>query len=258
MECRTARELLDAARPESVDREDAELQAAFAHLDECDACAEVVEFRRGFDRRVGAIVRQVCVPADLQSRLVQALVPVDVAPQVSAVPPLEVRHRRRALILAASAAALLIAAGWSFYAARSLPAPLAAADVLDWWRSELTRQSGFDAAALPEFDGSFDAALGDGRWRSLAQSGPRGADIDRDGTHDAAVFPFVGGFVVVVGPDRVADPPSNASASAATPVYAPVPHVAWTHARCMHICFLPGGTPRQLQQLVRNISSSAA
>jgi len=92
MECRTARELLDAARPDSADREDPELQAAFAHVDECDTCAEVLEFRRGFDRRVGEIVRDVPVPADLRARLQQAFAPMVETPQPRPAAELTQRH----------------------------------------------------------------------------------------------------------------------------------------------------------------------
>lgn len=257
MECRTARELLDSARPDSADREDAELQAAFAHVDECEACAEVVEFRRAFDRRVGQIVRDVAVPKDLRVRLEQAIVPPVAGPAPQTVVNAPQRQMRRAWMLAASAALLLVAASWSFYRASSAPAPLAAKDVLHWWQTELARP-GFNVADLPEFDGSFEVTVVDGRWRSLSSDEPRGADIDRDGTADAAVFPFSGGFIVVLAPNRVSDPPTAGSAKSATEVYAPVPHVAWTYNGSMHICFLPGGTQGQLRLLLDQVYGNAA
>lgn len=258
MECRTARELLDFARPDSADREAPELQEAFAHVDECGACADVLEFRREFDRRVGEIVRDVPVPTDLCARLQQAF-----APPVETVQPRPVenttkRQARRAFVLATSAAALLIAAGWSFYRAHSAPAPLAATDVIDWWQAELARP-GFDVAALPEFDGKFEATVGDERWRSLSSTEPRGADLNGDGADDAAVFPFSGGFFVVLAPHRVSDPPSASSANSAKQLYLPVPHVAWTHNGSMHICFLlPGGTRDELEHLLHRIYGNAA
>ena len=85
------------------------------------------------------------------------------------------------------------------------------------------QQNGFDVQSLPEFDGSFEATIGDGRWRSLANGAPRGADLDSNGKHDAVVFAFQGGFLVVIAPDRVSDPPAARSALEATADYSPAP-----------------------------------
>lgn len=256
MDCRLAREQLDAARADGRDREDPELQSAFAHLDDCDRCAQAYEFDRAFDRRVGDIIRRVDVPADLQARLRQSISAAETLPRpaqsIGGTPPL-----RRALLIATSAAALLLAAGWSWYLATVEPQPLAAATVLEWWRNKLS-QKGFDVRTLPEFNGELGPEDADPRWRSLSQIGPRGADIDNDGADDAAVFPISGGFLVVLPANRVSNPPSDRAPGNAAPAYSPVLHVAWTNNQSMHICYLPGGNPQQLRQLLNKIYSGAA
>jgi hypothetical protein len=65
-------------------------------------------------------------------------------------------------------------------------------------------------------------------------------------------------LLIVLGAGRVSDPPTARSAGNAAPVYLPAPHVAWTDSGSMHICFLPGGTPDQLQKLLRRVYSGAA
>lgn len=257
MDCRLAREQLDVARPGSADGDNPELQLAFAHLEVCGSCAELFRFRRAFDGKVGAVVRDVDVPPDFKLQVARA---------VGAASPRPASDQgfagrapsRRAALLAGCAAALLIAAGWTWFASRAAPAPLTAAEVLAWWRAQLGPDSALDLQSLPAFDGGFDPAPGDGRWSRLAAASPRGADLDGDGADDAAVYLFRGGFLVVMPPDRVSDPPSAASALAATRHYAPVPHVAWTAGHRVHLCFVPGGTPAQLEQLLRTLHAAAA
>jgi hypothetical protein len=260
MDCEHAREQLEAARPDSPEREDSELRAAFAHLDECRACAEVYNFRRAFDRRVRTVVRQVDVPSDLQSRLLTALATIESARPSTTVGGESAartgsRTSRRAFLLATSAASLLIAAGWTWLVNHQPPAPLSASTVLDWWQQRLSGESKFDIASLPECQ--FELKLTDGRWESRVQGLPRGVDFDEDGRQDCAVFPMANGFLVVLPPGRVSDPPSATSPVTATPGYAPAPHVAWTQGGSMHICYLPGGSSRELKNLLNKVNSAA-
>lgn len=259
MDCKLARERLDAARPDAQDREDVELLDAFAHLDDCPACADAVEFRRSFDRRLGAILRAVDIPADLKSRLVASL-----PAENTALRPDEASRprptRRRAFLAAASAAALLLVVGGVWWAGRRPPAPLTAETVLDWCRTELADRPTSGAAALDEFDGAFDATIADGRWTSVLQDrAPRGADLDGDGRHDAAVYVLGnGGYLVVLPPNRVNDPPAAGSAKTAPAQYSPAPHVAWTLDQQMYVCVLPDGTRSRLDALLQRVHRSAA
>jgi hypothetical protein len=263
MDCEHAREQLDAARPDFPDREDSELQAAFEHLDGCPACAEVYEFRRAFDRRMRTVVRQVEIPSDLQTRL-KALVTTEAEPvrpsnsdAANARPG--ARTSRRAALLATSAAALLMATGWFWFVNHQTPAPLLSATVLNWWQERLSAPGGFSLASLQEFNGQFKPTVADGRWQSqVTGAAPRGIDFDDDGRQDGAVFSLKGGgFLVVLPPGRVSDPPSAASAVSAISRYAPAPHVAWTQGGSMHICYLPGGSPDDLQRLLNAVNRAA-
>ena len=260
MDCGIARELLAVARSHPRDREDSELQAAFAHLDECPACAEAYESSCIFDRRVGEIIRQVAVPADLQSRLRESLAATAAgsSPQPT-VPRLnEARSLRRALLVSTAAAALLVATGLTWYVGHREPAPLAAATVLDWWKTRLADPTTFDIRSLPELDENFELNVADPRWLNLSKAAARGADIDNDGRQDAAVLPIAGGFLVVLPADRVTDPPAARAAGNGSMDYVPALHIAWTHNHSMHVCVLPGGSPRQLQQLIDRVYGDAA
>jgi hypothetical protein len=263
MDCELAREQLDAARPDIPEREEAELRAAFAHLDECPACAEVYEFRRAFDRRVSSVIRQVEIPSDLRSRLSATVAAAADSIHPAGTERLAVDNRhglrasRRAGLLAASAAALLMTAGWTWVVTHRPPAPLRAATVLDWWQQRLGQPESFSVTSLPEFDGRFEPVVADGRWQSRLIGPPRGADIDEDGQHDFAVFEIKDGFLVVLAPGRVSDPPSATSALAENRSYAPAPHVAWTQGGSMHICFLPGASSGQLERLLKQVNRAA-
>jgi hypothetical protein len=258
MDCGLAREQLDAARPDSGDREDSALEAAFAHVDACPACAEVVEFRREFDRQVSRVVRDVSIPDGLRERLLAAgersvqplAAPANKSPTH--------RGRRKVLVAVTSAAVLLLAAGGAWLFTHDGPAPLAMSKVQDYWSSHI--ESGATLASLPAFDGSFDATIQDGRWASSMSAPPLGADIDGDGRHDAAVyaFPSGSGFLVVVEPGRVNDVPQAASALSAQKSYRPVPNVAWTLDGQVYLCYVEQGGPRALDAVLSRVYGAQA
>ena len=254
MDCGLAREQLDVARPDSADRETAELEAAFAHVDACPECAEVVEFRREFDRRTGAVMRDVPVPAGLKERLLAAAELTASPSQIA--PPARSYNRRKLLLATSSAAALLIAAGVMWLVGGGAPDPLAMNDVRQFWARQLAEDA--TLASLPAFDGSFDAAIPDLRWASNLPVEPLGADIDGDGRHDAAVYRFETGFLVVIQPNRVADAPAADSPFAAERSYAPVLHVAWTDAGQVHLCFVRTGGERGLDAILNRVYGAHA
>ena len=255
MDCGLAREQLDVARPDSADRETAELQAAFAHVDACPECAEIVEFRREFDRRTAAVMRDVPVPAGLKERLLAAAELAESPPQVAQ--PVPAYNRRKLLLATSSAAALLIAAGVMWIVGGGAPDPLAMNDVRQFWTEQLAEDAAL--ASLPAFDGSFDAAIPDLRWAgNLPGVEPQGADIDGDGRHDAAVYQFGTGFLVVFPPDRIAHAPAAESPFAAERSYAPVLNVAWTDAGQVHLCFVRSGGERGLDAILTRVYGAHA
>jgi hypothetical protein len=107
MDCRTARSLLDFARPGCVELQPDDADALERHLSGCPECDALFRQERALDAHIGRAVRDVPVPRDLRDRVMQRLA----------------RDRRawlrsqaaRAGSLTAAAAVLLVLglAGWS-------------------------------------------------------------------------------------------------------------------------------------------------
>lgn len=246
MDCGLAREQLDVARPDSADRESPELEAAFAHVDSCPECAEVVEFRREFDRRAGSVIRDVPVPAGLKERLLAA---AELTVQPAAETPRPSRRARRKFLLAtSSAAALLVAAGAAWFFGGDAPHPIALHEVREFWSIQLSEPAAVEE--LPAFDGNFDPSIPDLRWADHFQEAPQGADIDGDGLHDAAVYQFQTGFLVVLAPGRIEDAPAAESPFAADQDYTPILNVAWTDAGQVHLCYVQKGGVNGLKAIL--------
>jgi hypothetical protein len=69
MDCRTARLLLDYARPRTAELEAAEVDALQCHLVDCGECAALAQAERMADHRLGQAMRAVVVPEGLRTRL---------------------------------------------------------------------------------------------------------------------------------------------------------------------------------------------
>ena len=73
MDCLTARHDLECVRPGSDDEAIPELAPAAAHVQSCPACQAVLQQQRRIDRQIGAMCRDVPVPAGLKNRIFAAL-----------------------------------------------------------------------------------------------------------------------------------------------------------------------------------------
>ncbi|HZV03810.1 MAG TPA: hypothetical protein VE999_01855 [Gemmataceae bacterium] len=73
MDCKTARLLLDFARPQARELEAEEAEALESHLDHCPDCHSQARSERVFDERLGKAMRQVEVPAGLRDQLLARL-----------------------------------------------------------------------------------------------------------------------------------------------------------------------------------------
>jgi hypothetical protein len=73
MDCKTARLLLDFARPQARELEAEEAQALESHLDRCPECHSQARSEREFDQHLGRAMRQVEVPAGLRDQLLARL-----------------------------------------------------------------------------------------------------------------------------------------------------------------------------------------
>ncbi len=71
MDCRTARMLLEFARPQPAELAAAEAAALEDHLFQCETCAALAAAERRFDEHLGRALRQVEVPAGLKKMILQ-------------------------------------------------------------------------------------------------------------------------------------------------------------------------------------------
>lgn len=260
MDCQHARETLDAARPDRSDWDAPELRSAVEHLDRCDECQEVVEYRRQFDRRIEVAMREVTVPAGLQERLLAAVASEGAVQPASG--PTDVRPTRRArwMWTLASAATILIAvAGWFLRGPTAVSIPLD--QLFVQLEAALPNDAADSDATAPDlFDQRFDATPGDPAWQeAIAGTEPRGIDLDGVAGDDAALYSFrerrVSGWLVVLPRDRVASPPNATQPSHAFQRYGPRPQVAWSSGDHVYVCVLERGT---VDDLLRQFYGVAA
>ncbi len=73
MDCRTARLLLDFARPEARELEAEEAAELERHLDHCPDCHSQAHNERQLDDRLGKAMRQVEIPVDLREKVLARL-----------------------------------------------------------------------------------------------------------------------------------------------------------------------------------------
>lgn len=226
MDCQHALDILEAARPDSGDRDEPELTAAAAHLDGCPRCAEVFGVTQRLDRRIGRVLRDVEVPVGLRERLLATTMTVDpalpsIAPTRHGAPADSPRPSRRKWLGRATAAACCLAVGIGLW---FLLRPSGVTYSVD----EL-RQIAADAdfATLPPFSGRFQALLPpDGHWQTTyLQLTSRAGGLPATATdHQAAVYAFrvpvsrrryVPGLLLVLPAESVETPPSATTFSKA-------------------------------------------
>jgi hypothetical protein len=275
MNCRDAREQLDAARPGPADRERSEFAAAMRHVAECAGCRDVVRDRERFDRHVGRVMQNVAVPAGLQSRILESLrVAADAATNgerelpSSASPRGRLRTRRWILAAASAVAATLLAAlAVRFWPSSSQPEPqLTLADLRQ--RVTLTHLSD-----LEPFDGNFASKPPGGIWDrpEIQIDGRARGDLpDANGYHRVALYEFragngrdaVHGVLLAIPKRRLDDPPSRtmplfedrAENYARRPFGRTYHSFAWQTDEYVYVCFIPKDVDenslRMLQQVV--------
>jgi len=73
MDCKTARLLLDFARPLAAELEEGDGDALASHLADCSDCAAVRRTEQRFDEPIGRAMRDVPVPSELRDRIVHRL-----------------------------------------------------------------------------------------------------------------------------------------------------------------------------------------
>ena len=223
MDCQSALEILEAARPDSGDRDAPELTVAAAHVETCSRCAELVNATRNLDRQIGRALRDVEVPAGLRQRLLTVTSAADPkAPSVisdrSAVSP---RPNRRTWLRRVTVAACCLAVGTGLWFFLRPAGPIYSLDEL----RQLAADADFET--LPFFSGHFQALLPpDGHWQTpYLQLSRQAGGLPATATeHRAAVYSFrvpveqtryVPGVLLVIPAASVETPPSATTFDAA-------------------------------------------
>ena len=272
MDCQTALELLDIVRPDSGDLTEPELQSASAHVETCAKCESIFRGRQDLDRAIGKVVRDIAVPADLKSKLQDALAAATVEPDIEPVagtpavaantaidveeppktqpaPAAKPLHRRAWFQVAATSAC--VALGVIVWLLPPEQSTIALNDLREQTIEKLS-----DVAALPAFDGGFAAGV-PLDWKGLRTlrfaAFVHGLDSASSKTHLGAIHRFkllrsgrgpVNGFLLAVPKSRVTTLPSAKSFAAAKVVYPKSRRfatAAWTDGGLVYICFVRGG-----------------
>jgi hypothetical protein len=124
MDCRTARFLLDYARPLAPDLDPGETEHLQEHLVDCPDCRSLAQSERQVDDQLGRAMRAVVVPEDLRARLLVKLHRERYA-----------WYRRRFVtpaVLTATAAAVLLAIWIGLGGHKNLPQPNLDFHALTW------------------------------------------------------------------------------------------------------------------------------
>lgn len=278
MDCRTALELLEVARPDSEDLDDREFASAAAHLEECSRCACRFRNIQAFDRKVGRVLREVAVPSGPQQKLLKELQAGSFLAEQSSrlVRPsthstgnrrrrtsaqsVFRRHHIRFVVSAVVCFLAGFAAWWSYHSYE--PKRL----TLEELRSRL-HTTDYALNSLSEFDGNFEAAVPTNGWRSggVFFSGPvRGFQRNRAGKHLTALYEFrfggrgrspQRGILMVVPLSSVEDPPEASYFNPNFALYDPVLNVSWQSNGFVYVCLIPGGVPHALELLMRALQS---
>lgn len=266
MDCLHYLKQLDAVRPGSEEHDAPELQSARAHLAECESCAAEFEARQSFDRTVSVLMRDVPVPAGAEVRLLARLAASDATahpPETVPAAPAEYRapRRRRLTLLAAAAAVALLAVSLGWYLSSDAGPSMTMNELDEVVRTRLATMTLEEYAALPHFDEGFDGSIDDLRWQVVANTQPRGIDLDGAEGHDAAAY-WIGsrsrqpvqGLLLVLPPEFVDPPPDAVSAAGAPRRYGPI-RVAWlpTGSSNVHLCVLPEAKDGDLDRLLRAV-----
>lgn len=289
MDCRTALELLEAARPGTDDLSEPELQPVGAHLQNCPRCEAAYRRRQTLDRAIGHAIRDVPVPSGLKQRLLDRL---EASPSVetstaapSSAALVEERPVRESV--AAPAESEPVAAPGEFYPAgrsrrrwgRALLAAAAGLVVafVGVWQfggggkvgvEELREIPEWNFAALPEFDNSFsvpspygwtdDRGLHFGRGiKGVSVAGRPQMAAARRFRLTLPHSRSVEGILLIIPKSRVRGAVTATSISDARSMYrgkSEFASAAWAENEMVYVCFAESARDLELLQRALRIS----
>ena len=288
MDCRTALEILEAARPDSSDRDEPEVASASAHVETCPECEDRFVARQRFDRNLGCLMRDVAPPDGWKARLLASLDAAEIGlheaaagsgtaseplgpesnqgPMMAAAQPdRQASAARRARLLAAASLALGLLMAVTWIVAHTV-------GTAGWTLAELrhdARAAYQQFEQLPRFEGTFEPELPEFGWqtsRSIHISQPPRGFPPGAAPHAAAVYFFtvqgargrpVQGILLVTPRRLVADPPESSHFDAQGIGSGPYSAVAWTERDLVYVCVVEGGG-NSLELLQRALRLSKA
>jgi hypothetical protein len=121
MDCKTARLLLDLARPNHAELDPTDLRELQRHLSSCPECETVSRAEQQLDQHLGRAIRQVEVPAGLRSQILARL---------EGQRGDWFRQRYGHAIRALAAAALILGAVWGWFLWRAAQLPVVDVEAL--------------------------------------------------------------------------------------------------------------------------------
>jgi len=282
MDCRTALEILEVARPGSGDLADPELAEAAAHIESHAECQQEFLRRQQLDRKIGAAMRDVPVPQNLKTRLLAELAARSASTEVvesvtvaapSAEPTTDLRRRNWVRLVVGTAACIAVGViGWQF-----LPGDPVQFDIVglpDQVKKLIADETlEFDFDKLTKFDGSYAGEL-QRDWapplNGLPHVGPKSYQYqDADGAKLAiAMYQFrfkhgaapVTGYLLVL-PARLVKqdqlPASTSPSISSAVIGARMTTLSWIEDGFVYICVVPSGHEK-LRKLVSQLRGRTA
>jgi hypothetical protein len=270
MDCRTALEILEVARPDSGDLADPELAEAAAHIESHAECKSEFLRRQQLDREIGTAMRDIPVPHDLQTRLLAQLAErsetadvVEAVATPAAKPKAALRRRSWMRLVVGTAASLAIGIiGWQLFSGSPQHV-----DTVQLAASIVGQDPNFNE--LTEFVGDDSALPAD--WESipkgLAIDGPKSYPHQQvDGAKFAiAMYQFrftsrrrtpVTGYLLVLPVDSVNPVPTKTSLLA-PPGNSTTTSVSWTDGEFVYVCVIPARGDH-IDELVRLLDRGRA
>jgi hypothetical protein len=251
MNCHETRTVLDAVFPDARMDEDPHVQGAAAHARTCPDCSIWLSSTHAIDRWLAPAFRDAAVPSGLRDRVLASL---NSSPVSTFAPPV---RRTRRMWLASAAAAVAIAATVGFLNWDPKPEQATVLTMTDALQQLDTDRAAFNT--LKSFDGNFTPVVPP-RWKGWVSGSPLGIDLVAGSEHDAAVYRFKAGgyegYLVVIAPERVSDPPSVGIPHESLASY-PNQRVSWTSDGQLCVCYLDADGPK-LEEFLRELNSQSA
>lgn len=266
--CDIALERLDAVWIDPLPDEplDAELSAAWEHVQDCSACWSKLQLRRDFDRRTAKAMCEVRVPSDLKEKLLSQLIATS-SVSVEPSPVIFPKRHRRAWSIMTAALLLVCASSGLWFTMRSHAVSmqsLCEQTPLDLVSNSIYLTAASDLSALPPLPANWLRVrglkiVGVPRWFAVPNSQETVAWIPFE-----ADFPkqTIRGVLLAVLKTKVLDPPTELVVQPTRLGYThrngvPFSIAGWSERDTVFVCFVRGEAS-SLELLLRRTTPTPA